>query len=184
MIININGWPGVGKLSVAECLQQRIGGRLLDNHAIYNVAFSLCDFRTPEFFETVRAVRELAFARAAKVPATISIILTSAYSDTPFGRENWAAIREMANARGSRLCNVVLDCALAENIRRLSSPERARFRKLMDPQPVVAARQASGLLDEDGDHLLRLETSDLTAEACAGRIAGWLLELGLIQGRP
>ena len=99
MIVNINGWPGVGKLSVAERLQQLISGRLLDNHAIYNVAFSLCDFRTPEFFETVRAVREIAFARAVKLPVGVSIILTSAYADTPFGRENWATIRDSSAAR-------------------------------------------------------------------------------------
>jgi len=183
MIININGWPGVGKLSVAERLQQRIGGRLLDNHAIFNVAFSLCEFRTPEFFETVRAVRKIAFARAAKLPAETSVILTSAYANTPFGRENWTAIRELANARGTLLCNVVMDCSLAENIRRLQSPERVRFRKLTDPQPLIAAREASQLLEGGGDHLLRLETSDLAPEDSAARIAGWLQEMGLVQRR-
>jgi hypothetical protein len=141
MIININGWPGVGKLSVAERLQRRIGGRLLDNHTIFNVAFSLCEFRTPEFYETVRALRGVAFARASKVPAETSIILTSAYSNSPFGQENWTAIRELANARGTLLCNVVMDCSLAENVRRLQSPERVRFRKLTDPQPLIAARK-------------------------------------------
>jgi hypothetical protein len=183
MIININGWPGVGKLSVAERLQRRIGGRLLDNHAIFNVAFSLCEFQTPEFYETVRKVREIAFARASKLPVGISIILTSAYANTPFGRENWAAIREMANTRGASLCNIVMDCSLAENIRRLQSPQRARLRKLTAPQPLIAAREASNLLEGGGDYLLRLETSNLTAEDSAARIADWLHKLGLAQQR-
>jgi hypothetical protein len=179
MIVNINGWPGVGKLTIAEQLQQRIGGRLLDNHTIFNVAFCLCEFRTPEFFDTVRAVRRIAFAQASRVPAGIPITLTSAYANTPFGRENWAAIREMANAREVPLCNVVLDYSVAENIRRLQSPQRAKFRKLTESPPLIAAREASNLLDEGGDHLLRIEVSDITAEESAARIADWLTRLGL-----
>src|SRR5262245_39734913 len=181
MIININGWPGIGKLSVAELLHRRIGGHLLDNHAIYNVAFSLCAFGTPEFFDTVRAVRHIAFARASKIPADTPIILTSAYADTPFGRENWAAIRAVANSRGTPLCNVVLDCSLEENMRRIQAPQRARLRKLTDPQPLVAMREKSGLIDDDGDHLLRFEVTELTAERSSRRISGWLEELGLIR---
>src|SRR5262245_24408775 len=177
MIVNINGWPGVGKLSVAERLQQRIGGRLLDNHAMYNVAFGLCDFGTPEFFETVRAVRGVAFERAAKLPAGTSIILTSAYADTPFGRENWAVIRELANARCAPLCNIVLACSLSENVRRLQSAERASRRKLVEPEPLIAAREASDLLEGGGDHLLRLDTSNLTADDSASRVADWLHHL-------
>jgi hypothetical protein len=183
MVININGWPGVGKLTVAEQLQQRIGGRLLDNHTIFNVAFCLCEFRSPEFFETVRAVRRIAFAQASRVPAGVPIILTSAYADTPFGRENWGAIREMANAREVPLCNVVLDCSLDENIRRLQSPRRAKFRKLTEPQPLIAAREASNLLEDGGDHLLRIDVSDTAAEESAHCIADWLAGLGFDRRR-
>jgi hypothetical protein len=178
MIININGWPGVGKLSVAERLRQRIGGRLLDNHAIFNVAFSLCDFHTPEFYQTVRAVREIAFERARQLPTGTCIILTSAYADTAFGRENWSAIRGLASARGTLLCNVIIDCSLAENIRRVQSAERAQLRKLTDPAPLIAAREASNLLDVGGDQLLRFDASHLTAEDSAVRIADWIDALG------
>ena len=130
MIININGWPGIGKLSVAEHLIKHIGGRLLDNHAIFNVAFSLCEFRTPPFYETVRAVRDIAFMRVTTLAVDIPVALTSAYADTPFGRENWAAIRKMADTRGSPLGVVVLDCSLAENLRRLQMPDRVRLTQL------------------------------------------------------
>jgi hypothetical protein len=180
MIININGWPGVGKLSVAEFLQRRIGGRILDNHTIFNVAFSLCEFGTPEFRETVRAVRGIAFDQASKVPSGTPIILTSAYANTPFGRENWAAIRAMANVRGTPLCNVILDCSLEENIRRLQSPGRARLRKLVEPQTLVAIREGNELITEDGDHLLRLDITPLTAEQGSNHISEWLQQRGLV----
>jgi hypothetical protein len=180
MIININGWPGVGKLSVAERVVERIGGRLLDNQTIFNVAFSLCEIGTPAFRETVRAVRDIAFARVIALSTDIPVTLTSAYSDTPFGRENWAAIRKTADARGSPLCVVVLDCSLAENLRRLQVPERARLKKLVDPAPLIAARKAYDLLEGGGDRRLRFDTSDLSADQSADRILRWLGEERLL----
>jgi shikimate kinase len=38
MLINLNGWPGVGKLTVGRILAKTLGGRLLDNHTLLNVA--------------------------------------------------------------------------------------------------------------------------------------------------
>jgi predicted kinase len=60
MLIQLNGWPGVGKLTIARRLAERLSARVLDNHSIYNVAFALTKPRSPEFYETVRAVREVA----------------------------------------------------------------------------------------------------------------------------
>ena len=180
MIININSWPGVGKFTVAEELVKQIGGCLLDNHSIFNVAFSLCEFRTPAFYETVRAVRAIAFERAAALPLEVPLTLTSAYANTPFGLENWTAIRAMANKRGSPLCVVVFDCSIAENARRLQSPGRASRRKLVDPVPLTQAREANDLLEAGGDHLLRFDVSDLSAQESANCIVGWLRDKKLV----
>jgi hypothetical protein len=183
MIVNINSWPGVGKLSIAEQFRRHIGGRLLDNHTIFNIAFSLCEFRTPEIFETVRAVREVAFKRASKLPSSVPIIMTSACANTPFGRENWVAIRDLGKARAVPLCNIVFDCSLEESIRRLQSPERIKLRKLTDPISLASARDERDLLVEDGNFLLRFDVSRLTPEQSASRIADWLRELDLGQGK-
>ena len=174
MIININGWPGIGKLTIARHLQKNLSGRLLDNHSIFNVASSLCEFQSEEFFHTVRAVRNVAWSAALAVPCSVPIILTSAYADTPFGRENWSAIRELAYSRGSELCNVVLDCGEFENVRRLQSPERAKLRKLIDPDILRNSRAAASLLTDGGDHLLRISIDEMRPEDVANQIAVWL----------
>ena len=181
MIININSWPGVGKLSVAKLLQLRIGGRLLDNHSIYNIAFGLFEFGTLEFFEAVPAVRSVAFDEAIKVPATTPIILTSAYADTPFGRENWKAIGAMAAARRVPLCNIILDCSIEENIRRMALPPRAELRKLVDPEALIAMRTKGGLIDRDGDYRLRFDVTRLSAGQSSTRIVEWLEEQHLLR---
>ena len=183
MIININSWPGVGKLAIAKQLQRRIGGSLLDNHTIFNFAFGLFEFRTPEFYEAVRAVRQIAFTLAGRLPPGVPLTLTSAYADSTFGRENWAAIRAMADARAVPLCNVVLDCSLDENLRRLQSPSRTDLRKLTDPAPLVAMREGRELLADGGDFLLRLDVSALAPDEGASRIVDWLQELRLMPVR-
>jgi hypothetical protein len=63
LIIHINSYPGVGKLTIGRHLAELLNGKLYDNHSIYNVAFAVTEFRTPTFYETVRAVRDIAYAR-------------------------------------------------------------------------------------------------------------------------
>jgi predicted kinase len=174
MIININSWPGVGKLTLARHLQKLIGGRLLDNHTVFNVAFSLCEFRSPEFYETVRAVRHVAYEAAARLPAHIPVILTSAYSQGPWSQENWGATVAMASKRGSQLYSVVLDCSLDENIRRLQSAERGVHLKLTDPVQLATMRREKVLMSEPGDHHLQFDVTDLKAAAAADKITEWL----------
>jgi predicted kinase len=174
MIIHLNGWPGVGKLTIAHLLTQDIGGRLLDSHTIYNVAFSVTDFGTPTFYDIVRRVRDIAFERVAELPARVPVVMTNAYADTPFGNENWRAIRALADRRRSKLFVVVLDCSPEENARRIQSPERARLRKLLDASKLLQYRQKHTLLEGGGDHVLRIDTTALTPKMCADQIAQWI----------
>jgi cytidylate kinase len=47
MIIHFNGWPGVGKYTVAKIVANRLGLRFLDNHTLLNIAIALTDRGTP-----------------------------------------------------------------------------------------------------------------------------------------
>jgi hypothetical protein len=173
MIIHINGRAGVGKLTIGTILADTIGGKLLDNHSIYNVAFALTEFRSERFYDTVRAVRDVAFRRVLDLPATTPVILTNWYSaDSDWGNENWDAVIALARKRASRLLVVVLECSTEENARRIQSAERSAKRKPRDPA-TAAASAARPLLDRDGDRLLRLDVTELSADAAARRIADW-----------
>ena len=78
MIVHLNGRPGVGKLTIGRELLSLVGGRLLDSHSIYNVAFRLTDFASPEFYDAVRAARGA--RRGARVRAATAA-RNSAYHD-------------------------------------------------------------------------------------------------------
>ena len=178
MIIHINGYPGVGKLTIAKILSEKLGARLLDNHSIYNVALALTEFKSPEYYDTIRAVREIAYKRVLEVPAGIPVILTNAHSTkTAWGNECWDAVIDLARARGAKLLIVVLECSLEENARRIQGLDREAKRKPRDPAIYRGNAEGRPLLDRGGDHLLRLEVTDLEAEESASRIEEWVLSV-------
>ena len=177
-IIHINGDPGVGKLTIGSHLAGLLNGRLLDNHSIYNIAFAVTEFRTPAFYQTLRAARDIAYARILELPATTPVVLTNWYSqDSDWGIENWDEAIALAQRRGCPLLVVILICTPAENARRIQSEQRALKRKPQDPEMVGGNRARRPLLDHGGDALLRLDVTNLSAETAAKRIAAWIGEV-------
>ena len=174
MILQINGWPGVGKLTVGRIVAKELGGRVLDNHTIYNPAFALTEFKSPAFYDTVRAVRDVAFQRAAEIPNSIPIVMTNAYADTDWGNENWDAIVGLARKRGAELFLVILDCSLEENIRRAQFTDRENLGKLRDPSAIAEMRSGRTLLSRDADHLLFIDNTSVPPAACAKQIISWV----------
>jgi cytidylate kinase len=74
MLVHINSYPGVGKLTIGRALMEMIGAKLLDNHSIYNVAFALTEFKSAAYYETIRAVRAIAYQRVLELPASMRSI--------------------------------------------------------------------------------------------------------------
>lgn len=175
MIIHLNGWPGVGKLTIARHIADRLNGRLLDNHTIYNLAFSLADFRSPEFYALVSSVRDAAFQRVAEISPTVPVIMTNAFGRSEWAQENWRIIRELANRRGSPFFAVTITCSDEEHLRRIASEGRKPLGKLTDRRELPAVL---GPLMEDGaEHLLRLDTTDITPQQSAAMICDWVQEV-------
>lgn len=173
MIIHLNGYPGVGKLTVGRILSEQLGGRLLDNHAMYDVAFALAEFRSPAWDELARGVRDVAFRGIEAIAPSIPIITTNACSDSDWGREMWASMLGTAARRRSPFLVVSLECSSEENARRVQSVDR-RGGKMSDPLALEAYRRNWRLLEEGGDALLRIDTTSLSPDATASHIATWV----------
>ncbi len=177
MIIVLNGYPGVGKLTIGRELAALIGGRMLDIHSVYNVAFALTEFKSPEFVETVEQIEAIAHNLIRKLPAEQPVVLTTVLAGTDGRAEaEWARIVELSKQRPP-LYVVHVSCDLEENKRRIASEERILKQKLRDPE--VAIRNQAGatpLLGLDANRLLQLDTTDMTPTTAAKKISVWAMQ--------
>ena len=59
MIIHINGWPGLGKLTVARIVAERLCAHLVDNHVILNPALAIADHGSAAFTKITQEIRRM-----------------------------------------------------------------------------------------------------------------------------
>lgn len=175
MLVLINGNPGTGKLSIGKNLSERIGGRLLDVHTVYNLSLALADHKSDEFFSTIRKIWSLADDLMAILPLQQPIIFTEALADeSDWASETWSRYLRLAEARGP-LYVVHLHCSLEENIRRITSPGRLSSRKPVDAD--YARRWHSlqrPLVGRKASRLLKLDVTNLSVETAANHIREWI----------
>lgn len=174
MLIYINGAPGVGKLTIARQMAKRLKARVLDNHAIYNVGFALTDFRSPAFYDAVRAVRTVAYDQILRLPDNEVVILTAAdFDDSQWGRENWQAVAHLADERRWSFFAITLHCLPSEHVRRIVNEDRGRLGKLRDAK-AVATMATRPLIQADGRRNTELDITMMAAEDAALRIIEWM----------
>ena len=186
MIVNLNGWPGVGKLTTARELSKLIGGIVLDNHTILNVGHAVASTGSPEFCAVVRAVRAVAFDAILRLPPDAPVILTNVVAHggaSGFLEENWRSVVALAETRGCDLCSVILTCSAAENARRVASPDRGLVGKMQDPASLSELTETRTLFDDGAGFRLTIDNSDLSPAEAATRIEAWIRALPRPGGR-
>lgn len=174
MIIVLNGYPGVGKLTIGRELAALINGRLLDVHSVYNVAFALTEFRSPEFKEAVEKVEAIAHDLIHKLPNGLPVVLTTVLAgESDWAKAEWERLEALGIARPP-FCVVHVSCSLEENIRRIQSTDRDFKRKPRDSDLAVRNQsQAKPLAGLNAANLLRLDTTGRSVEESARAIAHW-----------
>jgi hypothetical protein len=178
MIVELNGLAGVGKFTIGRSLAESLGGRLIDNHTIYNPAFAATEFRSEAFYQTVRTIRDITFSQAATLPIGTAIVLTVAPGRNPYWGQEWqAAIRQLADQRACKLYGIHLVCSPGEGARRIASPERDLLRKVRDPYAIYDGAERRTLLDHC-DAVIQLDVTLLSASDSAESIESWLASSG------
>lgn len=175
MLIVLNGYPCIGKLSIGRELADRLDACLLDNHTVWNLAFALKERKTPAFYDSIKAVRRLVDDLIFQLPDGVPVVMTEALTaGSAFCEEYWTGLEELSLSRGPLLV-VHLHCALEENKRRIQSSERELKRKPRDADYAVQNHQrARGLLGKDAEHFMELNVTELTAADAAKEIANWV----------
>jgi shikimate kinase len=180
VLVNLNGWPGVGKLTTARELKKLLGGKLLDNHTILNVGKALAEGGTPEYYHLVRAVRASAFAAILELPSTVPIILTNVVARggaSGFLEENWQALINLAQARDCPLFSVTLTCSAIENARRIIRDDRGLLRKKQDPELLTELARTRSLYDDGATFRTVIDNTELSPLETARRIQEWIKDV-------
>lgn len=181
MIIHLNGWPGSGKLTVAREVARKLDARLLDNHTLHDVASSLCDRHTHEYWELYYQVREIAYTRVRALPPGEVIVMTNALTfESDREREAWTAVKSLAASRGVPLVAVTLQCSLAENVRRITSESR-HHRKLRDAAPLIEWRSAFTLLTDASVRSLSIDNTDRGPDEVADEIVRFARKVEILK---
>jgi hypothetical protein len=193
-LLLLNGFPGVGKLTLARNLStllvQDEGGlevRLLDNHLLIDPVSAIEPERTPYHYELRKAFRDVAFSALKNLPGKVAILMTDCLSETVEGRTQFEEYLGVALAKGCTMvvCNLV--CGEQENKQRLGCEKRRESGKLMDIKLLERFRREYRLLNLErlenkwrkvGVSLIceEFDTTDLTAHEALGRVWAFLLE--------
>ena len=177
MLLNINGWPGAGKLTVGRIVAHKLNGRLLDNHTILNVASAVTKQGTPQYYETTRAVRRIVFDSILKLPVHTPVVLTNVVARggrSGFLEENWQAILELAERRSCKLYSATLLCSPEENARRVVSEERVLKKKIQDTAVLADVIRTRVLFNKGATYSESFDNTNLTADECADQVLLWV----------
>jgi predicted kinase len=175
-VICLVGFPGVGKLTIAQTLARLTEAQVVDNHWINDPILRLVahDSAAPApeaVWPLVARVRGAVLeAIATLAPRARNFIFTYAGADEDAAdREAFEEYQEVARRRGARFVAVRLLCEGSELARRIQSHSR-HGRKLVDADEAFRNVQSFTVLGAHMPSALTLDVTQLSAEAAAAVI--------------
>jgi predicted kinase len=176
MMVMINGFPGVGKLTIARLLAAKLDARLLDNHTIFNPANALFRRDNPLWSSLRHALTSAVHDHLARDTSAKPIIMTGSFGDSPADQTAYASVIGVAQKRNCPFVAITLTAHIDENARRLSTPERAERHKLVDEAALRDLYSRATLLQPIGVPHVALDVTSLTPAQSAAALYDAILQ--------
>jgi hypothetical protein len=189
-IVHINGFPGIGKLTIARKLVALLGpynGKPIHNHLLIDPASAVLPRSSADYQPLRRAIRAVVFdALAASSDTFDSVFVFTDFQSDDVGRAVMAEYRAMAARRSCTFVPITVTCSKEENLRRLASSERSLQGKLMDAELVAHIRDNGVIHQSPGDPFqMELDLTEMDADVAARRIHQHVLEVCVeLSSRP
>ncbi|KAL8686500.1 MAG: hypothetical protein Q9218_007060 [Villophora microphyllina] len=170
--VYINGYPGVGKYTIAkELVKLLANAQLLDNHLLIDPVAALYERSMPEYQGLRKYVRKGLLDSIATSTSLkdVTWIFTDSQSSDAVGSAAVADYIHAAETRGSPIISIILNCTLEENCYRMNAESRGKT-KLHDCEVLIEVRETEELYLFGGDREFPLNVTDLTAYAAARKI--------------
>ena len=180
-LLFVVGPPAVGKMTVGHEIAERTGLRLFHNHLAIEPALRFFEFGSPPFRRLVEGFRTQVFEEVAASDLP-GMIFTYVWAfDSP---ADWAAVdgyAEPFRRRGGQVLFLELEASQEERL--LRNVGEFRLAEKASKRDIEASRRglleldrkhrlnSTGELDDRPDYL-RLDTTEMTAEAAAGTAIG------------
>ena len=166
--ILLYGPPGAGKLTVARCLAERYGVKMLDNTLTVNVALRLFEFGTKQYGDLVEQLRLDLLDAAGR--AGVDVVSTYVYAH-PVDRVHVDRLVEAWETHGGAVAFVQLCPAREVLERRVTEPSRAEVAKVRDAAQLRRMLDRYDLTTRIHDDDLSIDNSAVSPDDVADRIA-------------
>jgi len=168
-LIFLHGAPASGKFTIAQLLCASHGVLNFHNHLTIDVAKSLFDFGTPEFWDLTHQLRRTALAARAEAGSG-DVVFTNCYS-SPHDDPIVEALEAEVVTRGGEFLPVFLDCTIEELRRRVVHSSRKDMRKIHTAEGLDRYLKEWNFVALNRPNTISLTTDGRTPEECAGEIA-------------
>jgi chloramphenicol 3-O-phosphotransferase len=168
-LIFLHGPPASGKYTIARALQASYGVLNFHNHLTIDVAKSLFDFGTDEFWELTHRLRRTALAAKADQGGA-NVVFTNCYS-SPHDDSTVAALEGEVTSRGGEFVPVFLECRFDELRRRVTDISRVEMRKIHTVEGLREYIERWNFVALDRPNTIFVGTEGRSPEDCAGEIA-------------
>jgi broad-specificity NMP kinase len=180
--IYINGYPGVGKFTVAKELEKLIpDSKVYHNHLLIDPIAALVGRNDPHYREMRTSLRRHILDLIATSESTqhTTWIFTDSQSSDPVGSATAQDYQTAAIKRGVPLVPVILHCELEENAKRVVHEGRGAGlnTKLTDLDILRAIRQQEDIHKFGGQEELEVDTTDISPAEAAEKILKHIREV-------
>ena len=158
-LIVVCGPQAVGKMTVAECLRDKLHYNMMMNHDSIEISDRIFGFATPAQKEFNRYFREKAFGLAVKHNVNLIFTYVCAF-EMQEEREYLTQLHDMFTSNGGRFFFVELSAGLEARLARNETPHR--MEKKASKRNVAWSR--ADLLDDAQNHRLNSEEGELWFE--------------------
>ncbi|KAK2051146.1 hypothetical protein LY76DRAFT_420300 [Colletotrichum caudatum] len=166
--IYINGFPGVGKLTIAKDVRKLIqGSKVFHNHLVIDPVAAMLD-RGSEGYDELRADfrRHALHAIATRLDLEdTTFIFTDSRESSAAGSTGVKDYQRAAEVRGVPFISIILHCKLDENLRRLEGRsgggESRLSTKLTDGEVLRRLRENEQIFRCGGELELELDVTDM-----------------------
>ena len=180
-IIHLNGFPGVGKLTIARHVAEQLPPtKLVHNHLLINPADAILHRTQPGYQNLRKGIRGAIFTALATEAATFatSYIFTDFQSSDDIGSSVCEEYLVLAQNRNAALIPIVLSCSWEVNMKRLVSPDRQQHHKLTDVELVGRFRREEDVFRFDKHpNYLHIDVSQLPPQESARLICEHVLRV-------